>query len=284
MHILRSRTARAVAVGTALVGGSVGVLGVEAAVTSSRARRHLIEPTYRVDHVAGERFPGRPFRIAVLGDSTVAGVGAASEVDSLPVQLATRAAEALGRPVHVVGYGKTGARVAGVLSDQVPRLREAPPGIDVVVVVAGGNDVTHFTAPRRFTSTYGELLDQVAVANPESRVVAVGAARFLDTFAVPRPLRDAWDGYSRLLEGRQEHEAAVRGIPFTDIARESSLRYRGRRDSVADDGFHPSVVGYGMWADAMLPQVLGGASGTAARNGHDVPAGAMTTPPPRAAT
>lgn len=247
---------RTAGVTAAAVGGAGLLLGAEAAVTAVRAGRHVIRPAYQVDHVAGSSLPGRPLGLAMLGDSTVAGVGAARELDSLAVQVATRASEALGRPVHVTGYGVSGARASHVLRDQLPLLRAARGDHDAVVVVVGGNDVTHFTPLGRFERTYAAVLDGVRSARPGAATVAVGAGRFIDAFAVPRPLRDAWDGYSRVVASRQEQVALREGAQFVDIARDSSLRWRGRRDSVAADGFHPSVLGYGLWADAIAPGLV----------------------------
>ena len=61
------------------------------------------------------RFDRPPvLELAVLGDSTVAGVGSPTEAETLAVLVAQRVADALGRPVHVVGHGVSGARTATV--------------------------------------------------------------------------------------------------------------------------------------------------------------------------
>lgn len=88
---------------------------------------------------------GRPLELVALGDSAMAGVGVGQLSETLPVQVATRAAAATGRPVHVVSHAVSGARTADVLNTQVRRVAGRP---DVVMLLVGTNDVTHF-APRR---------------------------------------------------------------------------------------------------------------------------------------
>ncbi|MBW3613069.1 MAG: hypothetical protein KY392_04325, partial [Chloroflexi bacterium] len=116
-----------VALGAGLVlGAFAGLIAVELFLLSRR--EYLpIDPGYLVD----ARIPptGRgdapPVRMAVLGDSTVAGVGSPTIDDSLPVLLARRVAEATGRPVEVRGHGVSGPRTATVLRDQLALVTRA---------------------------------------------------------------------------------------------------------------------------------------------------------------
>lgn len=243
--------AGAVAVPTA----AVGLLSAQGVLASRRAAAHVVYPSYRIDHVAGAHRPGAQLRLAVLGDSTAAGVGAARETDSLAVQVAERASRELGRPVHVYGYGVSGARTAQVTLGQVPRLGTSTAAPDAVLVAVGGNDATHFARPGRFSRETRELLAAVEGVAPGAPIVYAGVARFFDARALPQPLRSAIDGWAQLLAARQLDEVERAGGTFVSIARESSERYRGRADAVAADGFHPSVLGYGMWADAIAPRV-----------------------------
>ena len=54
--------------------------------------------------------------LAAFGDSAMAGIGVHRVEDSLPVQLAQRVADSTGRPVHVVGYARSGAGTIDVLA------------------------------------------------------------------------------------------------------------------------------------------------------------------------
>lgn len=97
---------------------------------------------------------GAALEMAAFGDSTVAGVGVHNVAMTLRVQPAQLVAEGLGMPVHVVGYGCSGARTRDVLLGQVPAMRHAA---DVSVVVVGTNDVTHLTPPPALASSSREF-------------------------------------------------------------------------------------------------------------------------------
>lgn len=97
-----------------------------------------------------------PVELAALGDSGMAGVGVREATDTLPIQLAHRVADALGRPVHVTGYGRSGARTRDVLDGQVPQLRRP---VDACVLMAGTNDVIRMTPWPRLARDTAGLLD-----------------------------------------------------------------------------------------------------------------------------
>ncbi len=184
----------------------------------------------------------------MLGDSTVAGVGAPTEAESLPVLIAQLLADRMGVPVDVVGFGVSGARSADV-ADQLARVGS---GFDGVVVVIGSNDATHAT-PWPDVRRQTELALRQA-ADRDVAVVLAGTPRFSGTQIIPEPLRTAVDRYSGVLRGEQRAAvAAVPGTRFVDIAADASPRFAGRPDATSEDGFHPSPIGYGFWADAIVP-------------------------------
>lgn len=203
----------------------------------------------RVEPRAGAA--GDPVRMAVLGDSTVAGVGSPTEAESLPLLIAERVADSTGRAVHVTGFGVSGARTATLTSEQLPRVGSA---FDVLVLVIGSNDATHATPwPDLRRQTLDMLERATSLGVP---VVLAGTPRFSGAQVIPEPLRTMVDLYSGILRGEQR--AAVDAIPaarFVDLAAEASPRFEGVPDAFSSDGFHPSPVGYGFWADAISPVV-----------------------------
>ncbi|HZD38501.1 MAG TPA: GDSL-type esterase/lipase family protein, partial [Actinomycetes bacterium] len=84
---------------------------------------------------------GAPLVLAVLGDSSVAGVGADCAEDTLTYGVAVALAERY--RVSLYSLGTSGAKLHHVVGEQVPRLAELDP--DVVLVCAGTNDITHVT-------------------------------------------------------------------------------------------------------------------------------------------
>lgn len=228
--------------------GLLAVLVVQALV--ARGRDYPFEAFQRIEAVArpASGANGPALRMAMLGDSTVAGVGVPTEQESLPVLTAERVAAALGRPVEVMGFGVSGAETGEVLEMQGRDLE----AFDVVVVVIGSNDVTHGTSPWRLRADTRALL-----AGLPKPVVFGGIPLFGGTTAIDRPLRDVVRWYAGVLRRVQVDVAAeFDGVAFVNIAERASPRFRGVPEAMSSDGFHPAPVGYGFWADALAADVL----------------------------
>jgi lysophospholipase L1-like esterase len=239
----------------ATVGGIAGLIGTELVLLF---RREFLpaDPGYRIDLVvpAPDGSTGRPVRLAVLGDSTVAGVGSPDAAGALPTLIAERVAAATQRPVHIVGHGVSGARTATVLGGQLAGVADA---VDAIVIVVGSNDATHATPWPRLRADTEAMLSRAAEHAPV--VVLAGTPRFHANEIIPEPLRTMLDRYSGLLRGEQRAAvAAVPGARFVDLAAEASPRFLGVPEATSIDGFHPSPIGYGFWADALAPVVVAG--------------------------
>jgi lysophospholipase L1-like esterase len=237
--------------------GLAGIAGTAVAalllgeIVLASSRTYLMDASFRIDRTVGTALPGTPVELRVLGDSTVAGVGTDAIDEALPVLLAQRVAERLGRPVHVVGLGVSGARTADVRRDQLPRIAAA----DVIVIVVGSNDVIHLTPVPRLEAETGALLQDARARGVP--VVLGGVPRFSGVAAFARPLRDLADGYAGIQRSAQRRAAGeVPGVTFVDIAALASPRFVGRSDAMSSDAFHPGTVGYGFWADALAPAVI----------------------------
>jgi lysophospholipase L1-like esterase len=238
----------------AAVGAVAGLIGTELVLLSRREFLPL-DPGYVVDELipgpSGDE--GRPIRLAVIGDSTVAGVGSPTAAESLPVLIARRVAAATGRAVRVTGHGVSGARTATA----TPQLGRIAGSVDGIVVIVGSNDATHATPWPRFRRELHALL--AAAAARASIVVLAGTPRFHRNPIIPEPLRTFVDRYASVLRGEQRAAAgAIGGVRFVDLAAEASPRFLGVPEATSVDGFHPSPIGYGFWADALAPAVVEG--------------------------
>lgn len=235
---------------------AVALLGAQVYYAATVDRPDL-EPTYEVETQVEAPGDGAPLRMVVLGDSLAAGVGAPTEGSALPTLVAERVASTLGRPVAVLGHGVSGARTEAVRVGQVPMLADEP--ADVVVVVVGSNDVTHLTPPWTLRRQTALLLDEAREAADGAPIVLAGIPLFGGADRLPLPLRWVVMAYARPLRAVQRHAALdAEGVRYVDIARDASPRFRGVPDAMSDDGYHPSPVGYGFWADAIAPEVVSG--------------------------
>lgn len=233
----------------------VALLAVEAFLTTRR--EYFETPDYRVEATVGDG--GRPIEMVMLGDSTVAGLGAEKVEDSLAIQTAQRVADRTGRQVHVRGRGVSGAVTADVRDEQVPRI-DAP--VDVVVIVIGSNDVTHLTPPWRFDDLTRSMLVEAQRQAPGAAVVLGGIPLFGEATALLEPLRSVVDAYAAVLRRVQRTTASsLPGATYVDIATLASPRFVGVEGAMSVDGFHPGPVGYGFWADALAPAIADTVSG-----------------------
>jgi lysophospholipase L1-like esterase len=241
----------------AILGGAAGLIATELVLLSRREFLPL-DPGYVVDELVPSPSGGGEdtIRMAVIGDSTVAGVGSPTATESLPALIAQRVATATGRAVRVTGHGVSGART-GTATQQLERIEGS---MDAVVVVVGANDATHATPWPRFRRQLDALLAAATTRAPVT--VLAGTPRFHRNPVIPEPLRTFVDRYSGLLRGQQRTAArAIDGVRFVDLAAEASPRFLGVPEATSVDGFHPAPIGYGFWADALAPAVVAGLDG-----------------------
>ncbi|OLR90029.1 SGNH/GDSL hydrolase family protein [Actinokineospora bangkokensis] len=189
--------------------------------------------------------------LAVLGDSSAAGLGA--EVpEALPgVRLARGLAEESGRPVRLSTHAVSGARTTG-LEAQVDEVLLAPPATAVVIV--GGNDVT----ARMGVHTSAALLaEQVRRLLAAGTAVVVGTCPDLGAvMPIPQPLRTVARRWSLALARAQARELAGTGATSVPLAALLSPHFLARpQDLFSDDRFHPNGAGYALAAEVLLAPV-----------------------------
>ena len=217
--------------------GAVVVLAVE--IQLARSGTRLPDRQLVLDRAGSGR------RVVWLGDSTAAGVGASAPARALPSQVVDGLAAS---DASVAVLAVSGARVADVLADQVPKVAGLRP--DLVLVSVGANDTIHLTGRGAFRHSYEEVVRALPAGVP---VVLLGVP---DMGAIPRfaqPLRAVAGWRGRNLDGEVRRVAVATGAVYADIAGPTGPPFR--RDPgryFAADDFHPSDDGYGLWADAVL--------------------------------
>jgi acyl-CoA thioesterase I len=194
-----------------------------------------------------------------LGDSTAAGVGAPSG-GGYPERLIRRL-----RPAYpgltLLNLGRSGATASDVLGTQVPRALRTQPRL--VTLGIGINDVGLQVPDDAFAVNLEEIViplrslgAPIAIANIPDLALAPAVAQL-----VPRSI------YERRIELFNEHvtaTAARHGLTLVDLYTWSRNTLAGRPELFSPDGFHPSALGYDVWADRMLPPVISLLRGTVA--------------------
>jgi len=236
---------------TAFVGRAA--LRRQAAVARRRIGKPLGEEAVDADRVWRRRQEGVPIELLLLGDSLAAGLGAERRKDTLGARLSKGLAQRTGRPVRL----KTAAVVGSESSALAHQLDALPPDYraDVVVIVVGGNDVTHMIPPSTSTAHLETAIRRVRA---EGATVVVGTCPDLGTLRpVPQPLRALMARMSRHLAAAQTRTAERAGAVPVDLRRAVGHHFHAEPDDMFSlDRFHPSAAGYRRTAEALLPAVV----------------------------
>lgn len=255
----RAMSARRVATAAAYGGG--GLVGISAAtlgvlVAEGILARKTFGPRRAsapyADGYYGPRKRGTSLRFVMIGDSLAAGLGADSPLDTIGALVAQGIADAAGRPVRFVNVATVGARSAD-LEGQVTRALLLKPHI--VVMLIGGNDVTHLTRPQAAVRDLGNAVGRLVDAGAE---VVVGTCPDLGSIKpIRQPLRTVARRLSRQLAAGQTVavvEAGGRSVSLADLLGPAFSEHPA--EMFADDQFHPSSKGYLLAAEALLPSAL----------------------------
>jgi lysophospholipase L1-like esterase len=186
-----------------------------------------------------------------LGDSTALGVGAESG-GGYPDRLVARLR--LAYPgLRLLNLGASGAITSDVLEFQVPRALVTRPRL--ITLGIGINDVGLQLPDAAFAVGFEEIVVAlrklaipIAVTNIPDLALAPAVVRM-----VPRSV------YERRIEMFNEHitaSAARHRLTLIDLFAWSRETLSGRRELFSPDGFHPSALGYDVWAQRMLPQMI----------------------------
>src|SRR5256714_10103709 len=127
--------ARRVASAAVSGGGGVGAAGLLAAVLllgQARLARRTIPlaeaPPPRCDGRYGTEYPGEPIRLAMLGDSSAAGLGVDLPRETPGAVLASGLAERMRRPILLRSFAVVGATSSGLVPQWELALEWPPAG------------------------------------------------------------------------------------------------------------------------------------------------------------
>ncbi|WP_209307714.1 SGNH/GDSL hydrolase family protein, partial [Geodermatophilus sp. DF01-2] len=254
----RASAAWRLATGAAYGGGGLGLAGAGMVAVlrqqARSARRRVESRTVTATPPSGDgmygRARGRPIVLAVLGDSTAAGLGVERAAQTPGVLLAAALAELAERPVRLVRLAVSGAR-SGQLEAQVDRaLHERP---DVALIMIGANDVTSRTAP---AVSVRHLRDAVQRLTEAGTQVVVGTCPDLGTIRpIGQPLRLLARRWSRQLAAAQTIAVVEAGGRTVSLGSVLGPTFAEDSGLFSADEFHPSAAGYAAAAAVLLPSI-----------------------------
>lgn len=191
-----------------------------------------------------------PLRLLVLGDSTAAGVGAETQDEALPGWIAHEIAERWRRGTTWRAIGENGATAKDVLDRFVGEAASAP--FDLALLTIGANDALGLRSRPAFSRDVRAIVLALRAASPGAAVLVSLMPRF-DRFALlPEPLRATLARHAGSLDlGARQAVGDLDGVvaippppPYVD-------------GFFASDEFHPSSVGYRLWAGYLFDSAAG---------------------------
>lgn len=190
---------------------------------------------------------GSPLKVLLLGESTVAGVGAPSHTQALCGSFSAMLAQETRRAVQWRAVGQNGVTAEACLQRLVPRLEGERP--DFMMVALGVNDVVLLRGARRFSVDVHRLITEVrAHVGLHVPILFSGVPPMGSFPAFPQPLRSLAHVRSILLD--RSMRRVVDRSPNTYHA---PIPFKGGRAYFCDDGYHPSTLGYATWVEFLRP-------------------------------
>lgn len=242
------------ALGTSgMVGFSLATFGLLAA--QAKRVRQVIGPRRDAAPYHHGRFGprrGTSIRVAMIGDSVAAGLGAPHAGETIGGLLAEALTQTTNRPVALSTCAVVGARSSD-LDEQVSRALINRPHVAVIII--GANDVTHMVPIRRCATA---LEQAVARLRAEGVHVIVGTCPDLGTIRpVGPPLAWVARTLSRKLAAAQWDAVMRAGGRAVALGDRLGAEFAASPETLfASDQFHPSGEGYARIAGCVLPDVL----------------------------
>lgn len=219
--------------------------------------KRLFQTMPRLPEASGARTgtegDGPLLRLLIVGDSSAAGVGVATQGEAILGQTVQRLADS-----HRVTYrlvARHGATIPGTLRHL--RTLDAAP-FDAAVTSLGVNDIMAGRALEPWLNAYQALTTELKERFEVGLIVVSGLPPVGEFPALPQPLRWVMGRTTR------RHDDALR----TWTAAEPDLAYAGfdrapgdplygrpMAEVMASDGFHPGPLIYDVWAERVVARI-----------------------------
>ncbi len=186
-----------------------------------------------------------PLSILVLGDSTAAGVGADTQEDALPGNLARILSAEWERGVRWQAMGENGATTQDIVLRYLEDATQAQ--YDVIFLTVGANDALKLRSRGAFRRDLRRILRRLRSVSPKALILVSSMPGFAQFSALPNPLRWVLHLHAQNLEtAARSFVRSEPGVIMSPPAPEYTPGF------FADDRFHPSASGYRDWVEFAL--------------------------------
>lgn len=186
-----------------------------------------------------------PAKFFVIGESTVAGLGARTHEFALAGQFARQLSEHIGRSVEWHVLGKNGVTARRTIDELLPEMPDEK--FDYILVGLGGNDVMKLSSPVKWRRDMTELLGILRDKNPDAVIFISNCPMIVYSPIMPEPIKSLlWDLSRMHNENIKEFTSEMERVFYYPQPADVTL------EGFFADGIHPSEQGYSDWAKAMI--------------------------------
>ncbi|PRY86951.1 lysophospholipase L1-like esterase [Mongoliibacter ruber] len=173
--------------------------------------------------------------ILVIGESTVAGVGASEASQSIGAHLYHHT----GEKSALLNLGKNGLKASRLRSLLLHGLDKEKKVFDVVVILIGANDCFKFTPPHKFRKAIKEFVDMLETQIGTTKIILPEIPPVHQFPAIPGLLQFFLGWHRKLLAA--ELKLLAKSNTKINLL---ELKHDFEPDFYAKDGIHPSDIGY----------------------------------------
>ena len=193
----------------------------------------------------GQVGDGNAAKLFVIGESTVAGLGARSHELALAGQFARNLSDKIDRPVEWTVVGKSGVTARQTIDELLPKMPAEK--FDYILVGLGGNDVLKLSTPARWRNDMSELLERLRAKNPNAVIFLSNCPMIRLSPALPNPLKSVlWELSKLHNDNIHDLTSGMERVFYYPQPADVHL------EGFFADGIHPSERGYADWAAAMM--------------------------------
>jgi len=186
-----------------------------------------------------------PAKLWVMGESTVAGLGARDHERALAGRFATNLSNYIDRSVAWKVLGKNGVTARQTIDELLPQMPDE--SFDYILLGIGGNDVMKLSSPVVWRRDMLELLSKLRERLPDAVIFISNCPMIILSPVIPQPAKALLWQLSRMHdENIQEFTRDIDRVVYYPQPVGVEL------EGFFADGIHPSERGYADWARSMM--------------------------------
>ncbi len=201
---------------------------------SNKQETYLINSTMKSEKI---------ITYVALGDSLTAGVGVADYQESYPELLAQKIAG--GKELALKPHAIPGAKTSDLIKNYLnPTIADKP---DIITLLVGVNDVHQQISQEEFAKNYEEILKRLT-EETEAKIYAINIPFIgAETLILP-PYRYELESKTKEFNNIIKNLAEKYQVKYIDLYTPTLSQLKSPGDHYASDSFHPSAIGYAVWA------------------------------------